>query len=236
VNYNTRFPSLPEFYWFGAGYQPPGRTRNTALLPEFGMQYEAGVTQKLPFNSIIRVRTYYYDINNYIRTIFGYRPSRVVYNIDLARFMGVEVEGEVALPHNFFAFANYTYQRTNTSPDPLNGNVQRLTELPLNKANIGLKYKHPDGAEARIYVRMVSRRDQPQLTINAQNRITKTVLRPMGGFYTLNVEGRYPVVHVGKMKGYLYAGVENLTSQFYEEDAGYPMPTATFYGGVQIRY
>ncbi len=236
VNYNTRFPSLPEFYWFGAGYQPPGRTRNTALLPEFGMQYEAGVTQKLPFNSIIRVRTYYYDINNYIRTIFGYRPSRVVYNIDLARFMGVEVEGEVALPHNFFAFANYTYQRTSTSPDPLNGNVQRLTELPLNKANIGLKYKHPDGAEARIYVRMVSRRDQPQLTINAQNRITKTVLRPMGGFYTLNVEGRYPVVHVGKMKGYLYAGVENLTSQFYEEDAGYPMPTATFYGGVQIRY
>jgi hypothetical protein len=30
--------------------------------------------------------------------------------------------------------------------------------------------------------------------------------------------------------------VENLFSEFYEEDAGYPMPTATIYGGVQIRY
>jgi len=235
ANYNTRFPTLPEFYWFGAGYQPAGRTANSVLLPEFGMQYEAGATQKLPLNSLVRVRGYYYDINNYIRTVFGFRPSRVIYNLNLALIRGMEVEGEVGLPYNLAAFANYTWQQTSTSPDPLNGNVRELTELPDHKANIGLKYKASNGAEARLYMRLVSKRYAPQVTVT-NNRVTSLWLRPMKGFYTFNLEGRYPVVQYRGMKGFLYFGVENLTSQFYEEDAGYPMPTATIYGGIQLRY
>ncbi|MDD2904043.1 MAG: TonB-dependent receptor [Syntrophales bacterium] len=233
VNYSTRFPTLPEFYWFGAGYQPVNRP--PGLSPEFGMSYEAGVTQKLPWNAQVRVRTYYYDINDYIRTIFGYRPSRVVYNLDLATFRGVEVEGQVGLPYNLAAFANYTWQQTSTSPDLLNGNIRELTELPEHKANIGLKYKAPNGAEGRAYVRLVSKRYQPQVTV-ANNQATSAYLRPLKGFYTLNLEGRYPVGQYRGMKGFLYFGVENLTGEFYEEDAGYQMPTATFYGGVQLRY
>jgi len=235
ANYNTRFPTLPEFYWFSAGYQPPGRTTDNVLLPEFGMQYEAGVTQKLPWNSLVRVRGYYYDINNYIRTVFGFRPSRVIYNINLAIIRGMEVEGEVGLPYNLAAFANYTWQQTSTSPDPFNGDVKELTELPDHKANIGLKYKAPNGAEGRLYMRLVSKRYQSEVTVR-NNRITSLWLRPMKGFYTLNLEGRYPVVQYRGMKGFLYFGVENLTSEFYEEDAGYPMATATIYGGIQLRY
>lgn len=234
ANYSTRFPTLPEFYWFGAGYQSPNRP--PGLSPEFGMTYEAGITQKLPWNSLVRVRSYYYDINDYIRTVFGFRPSRVIYNIDLATFRGLEVEGEIGLPYDLAAFANYTWQQTNTSPDPLNGNIRELTELPENKANIGLKYRNPNGAGGRVYLRLVSKRSQPQVTVNNNNQITGLLLRPMKGFYTLNFEGRYPVVDFGGMKGFLYFGVENLTSQFYEEDAGFQMPTATLYGGVQLRY
>ncbi len=233
ANYSYRFPTIPEFYWFGAGFQPPDRPQ--ALSPEFGMSYEAGITQKLPYNSLVRVRTYYYDINDYIRTIFGFRPSRVVYNLDLARFRGVEVEGEVGLPYNLAAFANYTWQQTSTSPDLLNGDIRELPELPEHKANIGLKYKNPNGAEGRLYVRLVSHRYQPQVTVT-NNVITAVTLRPMKGFYTLNLEGRYPVAEYRGMKGFLYFGVENLTSEFYEEDAGFQMPTATFYGGIQLRY
>jgi len=233
VNYSTRFPTLPEFYWFGAGYQPPNRA--PGLSGEFGMSYEAGITQKLPGNSLVRVRAYYYDINDYIRTIFGYRPSRVVYNLDLATFRGVEVEGEVGLPYNLAAFANYTWQQTSTSPDLLNGNIRELTELPEHKANLGLKYKAPNGAEGRVYVRLVSKRYEPQVTVT-NNQVTAVTLRPMKGFYTINLEGRYPVAEYRGMKGFLYFGVENLTSEFYEEDAGYQMPTATLYGGIQLRY
>jgi len=147
----------------------------------------------------------------------------------------MEVEGEVGLPYNLAAFANYTFQQTSTSPDPLNGDVRELTELPDHKANIGLKYKAPNGAEGRLYMRLVSKRSMPQVTV-VKNQVTSLYLRPMKGFYTLNLEGRYPVAEYRGMKGFLYFGVENLTCEFYEEDAGYPMPTATVYGGIQLRY
>lgn len=238
ANYSTRFPSLPEFYWFGAGYQPIGRNNNSVLLPEFGMQYEAGITQKLPYEAQLKVRTYYYDINNYIRTIFGYRPSRVIYNLDLALFRGVELEAQIGLPYHLTAYANYTWQQISTSPDPLNGDMREIPELPDHKAHIGLKYHVADGLEAKAYVRLVSKRYYPTAIVNAAtNRVSGAFLRPMNSFATFNLEGRYPIVkYRDKFRGYLYFGVENLFSQFYEEDAGYPMPTASLYGGVQIRY
>ncbi|MFZ5447779.1 MAG: TonB-dependent receptor plug domain-containing protein [Thermodesulfobacteriota bacterium] len=237
ANFSTRFPTLPEFYWFGAGYQPPGRTSSSVLLPEFGMQYEAGITQKLPYNALIKVRTYYYDINDYIRTIFGFRPSRVVYNINLALFRGVEVETQIGLPYDLTAYANLTWQKTSTSPDPLNGNIRELPELPEWKGHLGLKYTNPNGAEAKAYVRLVSTRAQPTAIVNTRtNTVTGVYLTSMNSFGTVNLEGRYPVGSLYGMKGFLYCGVQNLFSQFYEEDAGYPMPTATFYGGIQLRY
>ncbi|MEJ5330897.1 MAG: TonB-dependent receptor plug domain-containing protein [Desulfobaccales bacterium] len=233
VNFASRFPTLPEFYWFGAGYQPPNRAQS--LSPEFGMQYEAGLTQRLPFGTTLRVRGYYYDINQYIRTVFGFRPSRVVYNIDLVKLRGVEVEAETALPYHLFAFANYTWQQTSTSPDPLGGDVRELTEFPDHKFNVGLKYRAPSGAEGKCYVRLVSKRAEPVVSV-VNNRVTDVRLRPMKGFYTVNLEGRYPVANWRGFTGFLYGGVYNLTGEFYEESAGFPMPKQTLYGGVQLRY
>jgi iron complex outermembrane recepter protein len=235
VNYSTRFPTLPEYYWYGHGYQPASRSDNDTLSPEFGMQYEAGITQKLPLNAQIRVRGYYYDINNYIRTVFGYRPSRVIYNLDLAKLRGVEVETQMGLPYHLTAYANYTWQQTSTSPDPLSGNVTELAELPDHKAHIGLKYKNPNGAEGRMYVRLVSKRAEPNVTVKS-NKVSGFYYRPMNGFCTFNLEGRYPVLNYHGFKGFLYFGVENLFSEKYQEDAGYPMPPNTFYGGMQLRY
>jgi iron complex outermembrane recepter protein len=238
INYSNRFPTSPEIYWFSFGYQPPSRPNN--LTPEFGMQYEAGVTQRLPHNSLLRLRTYYYDINNYIRMVRGYVSGSgvrgfTVYNINLATFRGIEVEGQIGLPYDLKLFANYTWQQTSTTPDPLNGNVNKLTELPENKANIGLKYQAANGAEAKLYVRLVSHRAMPTVTV-VNNQVTGLKLRRMNGFTTVNLEGRYPVAKYKGMKGYLYFGVENLFSEQYQEDAGFPMPTATIYGGAQFRY
>jgi iron complex outermembrane receptor protein len=238
ANFNTRFPSLPEFYWFGAGYQLRGRTSSSILQPEFGMQYEAGITQKLPYNALVKVRTYYYDINDYIRTVFGFRPSRVIYNLNLAQFTGVEVETQIALPYNLTPYANFTWQKTSTSPDPLNGNIRELPELPEYKGHIGVKYNVPNGLEAKVYVRLVSARAQPTALVYAPtNTVTGVYLGKMNGFGTLNLEGKYPIVQCcGGFTGSLYFGVQNLFSQNYEEDFGYPMPTATLYGGFQGRF
>ncbi|MEW6387986.1 MAG: TonB-dependent receptor [Thermodesulfobacteriota bacterium] len=237
VNYSARFPTQPEWYWFWAGARPPGKP--PGLSPEFGMQYDAGITQQLPMNSLLRVRGYYYDINDYIRTVFSsaYAGGRVVYNLDLAKIRGVEVEGQIGLPYNLTAFANYTWQQTSTSGDPLNAGVQKLTEFPEHKANIGLKYKNKNGAEAKVSLRLVSHRAEYSVTgVSQSNVVTNVRFRPMKGFFNLNLEGRYPVVEYYGAKSFVYFGVQNVTSEFYEESAGFPMPTATIYGGMQIRY
>lgn len=181
------------------------------------------------------MRGYYYDINQYIRTVFGFRPSRVIYNIDLAKIRGVEVEAETTLPYHLTAFANYTWQQTSTSPDPLGGDVRELTEFPDHKVNLGLKYRAPNGAEGKCYVRLVSKRAEPVVKVN-NNQVTGVTLRPMKGFFTVNLEGRYPVANWRGFTGFLYGGVYNLTGEFYEESAGFPLPTQTLYGGVQLRY
>jgi iron complex outermembrane receptor protein len=233
TNYVTRFPTLPETYWFGAGYQ--SSLRPAFLSPEFGMQYEAGVTQKLPLDAQLRLRTYYYDINNYIRTVMGFAPSRVIYNIDLVQFRGVEVEGTLPLPYDLTAWANYTYQQTAAGGDPLGLTVNRLTELPENKANLGLTYKAKNGAEAKIYLRMVSQRSQPVVNV-AGNRITSVAYNYMKGFVTTGAEARYPVANWKGFTGSLYVGVDNLFGVKYMESYGFPMPSETFYGGIQLRY
>ncbi|MBM4288483.1 MAG: TonB-dependent receptor [Deltaproteobacteria bacterium] len=233
TNYVTRFPTLPENYWFGAGYQSP--LRSPYLSAEFGMQYEAGVTQQLPWGAQLRLRTYYYDINNYIRTVFGFAPSRVIYNMDLVQLRGGEVEGSLPLPYNLTAWANYTYQQTAAGGDPLGLTVNRLTELPEHKANLGLRYRGDNGAEAKIYLRMVSKRSEAQVTVQ-RNVITGVTYNPMKGFVTTGMEGRYPVANWQGFTGILYVGVDNLFGVKYQESYGFPMPTQTFYGGLQLRY
>ncbi len=233
TNYVTRFPTLPESYWFTAGYQSP--LRKPYLSPEFGMQYEAGVTQQLPWNAQLRLRAYYYDINNYIRTVFGFAPSRVVYNLNLVQFRGVEVEGTLPLPYNLTFWANYSYQQTAAGGDPLGLTVNRLTELPEHKANIGLRYRADNGAEAKLYLRLVSQRSQPQVTV-VRNVITGVEYSHLKEFITTNLEARYPVANWKGCTGYLFAGVDNLFGIKYMESYGYPMPTQTWFGGIQLRY
>lgn len=233
ANYVTRFPTLPESYWFTAGYQSP--LRKPYLSPEFGMQYEAGITQQLPWEAQMRLRAYYYDINNYIRTVFGFAPSRVIYNINLVQFRGVEVEGSLPLPYNLTAWVNYSYQQTAAGGDPLGLTVNRLTELPEHKANLGLRYRADNGAEAKIYLRLVSQRSQPQVSVQ-RNVITGVSYNFMKEFITTTMEARYPVANWRGFTGYLYAGVDNLFGVKYMESYGYPMPTQTWFGGIQLRY
>jgi outer membrane receptor protein involved in Fe transport len=47
----------------------------------------------------------------------------------------------VPLPYNLTLWANYTYQQTAAGGDPLGLTVKRLSDLPENKANLGLRYR-----------------------------------------------------------------------------------------------
>jgi outer membrane receptor protein involved in Fe transport len=80
----ARFPDNPAFYWYYAGYQPEldFRTNVTRkdLTYEDAMQYEAGAQYSGLKNFTVSATVYHYRVDDYIRWIFGYAPSRVVYN------------------------------------------------------------------------------------------------------------------------------------------------------------
>ncbi len=153
----------------------------------------------------------------------------------LGEFRGVEVEGTLPLPYNLTFWANYSYQQTAAGGDPLGLTVNRLTELPEPKANIGLRYRADNGAEAKLYLRLVSQRSQPQVTV-VRNVITGVEYSYLKEFITTNLEARYPVANWKGCTGYLFAGVDNLFGIKYMESYGYPMPTQTWFGGIQLRY
>ena len=223
----VNFPTLPKYYWYYNGYQPPDREKD--LTYEDAMQYEIGGTYKGIRDTGISAKLYRYDIDDYIRWIFGYSPSRVVYNIDNVELTGFEVDIDSEIYNNVYVFANYTYQTTDKEGDILDqSNISdELSELPEHKYNIGVKYQRDDGTLARVTLKWVDSREVP---INAANTADTG---KMDDYFLLNGLITYPVI---KDLGYVYVGCENILDEEYEETFGYPMPDRMFYGGVQVKF
>ena len=244
VGRSTRFPTAPEFYWYFAGYDPSvqGLVRKP-LTYEDAMQYEVGTRVKPVSGLETTLRGYYYDVDDYIRTIFGYKPSRVVYNIDHVRFLGVEGEVSYRFWKYFSCFANVTYEKTKKKGDILdnsNALTDKLPEIPEWKFNLGAQYARPDGTLVKVTYRWVDDRAIP---------VNSATFKPLGsgcpsGACTLGRMDAYGVVDVylrypflkKRVKGYLIAGCNNLFDERYEETYGYPMPHRMWFAGLKFDY
>ena len=227
----VNFPTLPKYYWYYGGYDPETDGINRkALTFEDSMQYEIGGTYKGIRDTSISAKVYHYDIDDYLRWIFGYPSSRVVYNIDNVKLTGFELDVEAKLINDVYAFANYTYQITDKEGDILDeSNISdEISELPEHKFNVGIQYKRDDGALARLTLKWVDSREYP---IDASDETAKT--EKMDSYSLLNCIIKYPVI---KDHGYLYAGCENILDEEYEESYEYPMPDRMFYGGIEVRF
>jgi len=232
VNRFCRFPTEPEVYWWGAGYQPPDRSE---LKPETGTQYEVGVSKSLG-SWDARLAAYRYDVKDYIRTIFGYKPSRVVYNIEGVKIQGMEIETNFKLPLKLSGYLNYTYQRTKKEGDILdmsNKLTDELVDLPHHRINAGLKYSLAEEAYLGLSVRYVGKRYAITGNLAKPNA---SALREMKGFLMLNAGLRYPLPAPGGLKPIISASVENLLDESYEETYGFPMPGRTFHIGLKMEF
>ncbi len=229
-----RFPTIPEHYWWNAGFQPPDRG---SLVPEEADQWELEVGHEFSSGTSLAARGYYYDVKDYIRTIFGYRPSRVVYNIDTVEFTGLELELSQPLPHNFRVWANYTLQDTKKQGDTLDASSEltdELVELPENRVNVGVGYEKPDGLRAELTARYVDSRSafRGNLSTTGQAR-----LEGMGAFVDLEFAMSYPFYrgpHLTEARWELT--LDNLLDDHYEEEYGYPMPGLTAITGVTMQF
>ncbi len=230
--YATRFPGLPEYYWWFSGYQPEERKDLTA---ENAHQVEMEVKHAFTDKTAVIARGYYYAVNDYIRTIFGYRPSRVIYNIDKVHFAGVELEGTYALPHQLYTWANYTFQATRKVGDVLdNSNAlsDELVELPRHKFNFGFGYDDRDGLQAQLAIRFVGLRHAilGDLAVPGSSRMER-----MGSFWKIDINASYPIIQQEKTKRNVRveASVDNLLNQSWSEEYGYPMPGLVFMAGMR---
>ncbi len=250
----TRFPDNPAFYWYYGGYRPEVDPASDVirkdLTYEEALQYEAGAEFTGIPDLTIRMNAYYYKVEEYIRWIFGYAPSRAVYNIDQVEFRGLELDVESRIYRDFYAFGNLTRQDTEKKGDVLDSSnrlTDELSELPEWKWNLGLKWQREDGASARIALRWVDDRQVPYLGEAGGAPFAGSsepdgapvgkdvVLKRVDDFATVDILVRYPVRTRG-FKGYLSAGVENLFDEDYQEEYGFPEPGRAFAIGAAIAF
>lgn len=247
----TRFPTTPEFYWYYGGYRPEADPASDIVRKELtnedAVEFETGLSYQFMSDATVWLTYYNYQVDNYIRTIFGYAPSRIVYNLDGVRFHGVELAADGGIWGNFFAFANFTLQKTHKDGDVFDGSNKlsdSLSELPEYKANCGLKYQRQDGALASIAYRYVGARDVPIMddaNMAAGVPVGRPVaLKHLGAFATVDLLFRYPVFQYAlgdqQSTALLSAGVENLLDKKYVEEYYFPAPGRSCSVSLQFKF
>lgn len=250
----TRFPDNPAFYWYSGGYRPEVDPASDVvrgdLTYEDALQYEAGARYAALPGWMFALSYYHYDVDDYLRWIFGYAPSRVVYNIDNVAFDGVEAEVEGRVREDIFVFANATWQTTKKKGDVLDGSnalTDELSELPEWKFNFGVKYQRPDGALARLTVRWVDEREVPFLGEPGAPYAGDSApegtpagrdvsLITLDDFVTVDLLFQYPVWKTETLSAKLTAGVENLFDEDYREEYDFPMPGRVFHIGGEVTF
>lgn len=244
----TRFPDNPAFYWYYGGYRPEVDPASDVvrqpLTYEDAMEYEAGASHTAIPGWTFKLNGYHYRVDDYIRWVFGYAPSRVVYNIDRVVLEGLEFDAESAIFENVTAYANVTWQRTKKKGDVLDGSntlTDELSELPEWKANLGVKYDRNDGLTAKIDVRWVDSRRVPWLSSREADTPDGTpvgqdvVLKDLDGFATADLFFKYQIWEKG-CRGYLTLSAENLFDETYEEEYEIPAPGRVLGAGMEIRF
>ena len=229
--YAYRFPTCPESYWYYAGYQPADRED---LSPEKALQAEIGASHRFRHGARAGVRVFSYQVEDYIRTIFGYKPSRVVYNIDEVAFFGIEVEGEYTFNKHMSVFANYTFQETEKKRDILDeSSADELVELPEHKAYAGFRFSAENGLTSDAGIRYVGERG----TVTGSLAVPgASAVEEMGGFVTVDAHLSYPVRNRDGYGGVLRIGAENIFSRDYQEVYGFPMPGRTITLGIDMMF
>jgi iron complex outermembrane receptor protein len=241
----TRFPDNPAFYWYYGGYQPEIDPKTDVVRKELAyedaMQYEVGFLYKFEKKFSIHTNIYNYEIDDYIRWIFGYAPSRLVYNIDSVDLYGIELEFDGKLTDTLSFFSNFTYQKSKKHGDVMDASMgldDSLSELPEKKCAAGLRYVFNDKIKTEINMRWVDKTYIPYGTDAEPDGIPvgkDLVLKELDDFMTIDFFLKIPM-KLKQLDGMFTLAVENLFDESYQEEYGFPAlgQTAGIY--LEMRY
>lgn len=181
----------------------------TDLLPESMMNYELAYTQRIGKRAHIGANIFYIKGKNLINTVrVDGRPRNV--NTGDFKNWGIELSADYAINSYWSVNGNYSFLRMDT---PIEG-------APEGKLYIGAKYQ----------------KEKWTVTGGLQNisgLYIATGANPQKENYTLlNATISYKVLPWASV----FAKGENLLAEQYQTYAGFPMPKATFMGGVSLDF
>ncbi|MCK4618939.1 MAG: TonB-dependent receptor [Desulfobacterales bacterium] len=215
-SYGTGFraPSLNELYyvnpWGGFGGNPD-------LDPEKSKGWDIGVEQSL-FNNWINIGiTYFYNaFDDLIVWDNGYN------NVDEAKTKGVESFIKITPFDDLSLKLNYTY--TNTEDN----DGKRLLRRPLNKVGFNTCYRFLKRGTANFDVLYVGERDDSYW--DSMTFTTKDVV--LDDYILVNLSGSFDISKYLQ----IFARIENLFGEKYNEAYGYGTPASSVYGGLKVTF
>ena len=186
---------------------------NPNLLPEHSKGWDAGVRQRLLDGAITFDATYFRnDLQNLI--VFDFNTFSLQ-NVGRARTSGVEFTGTCNVTQGMTLTGNYTFT------DTLNlDNGGPLLRRPRDKAQVGIDQLFWNNrARLGLYANLVGQR------LDTGNNVLRR-------YSVINVNGRYQ----WSERVELFARIDNVFNERYEEVRGFGVPGVSGYGGATLTW
>ncbi len=209
ANYGTGFLAPSLYQLFAPTYGNPN------LLPETSVGYDIGFEQPIGGNDLT-VGASYFD--NDLTNLIQY--SGVYTNVGQARSYGVESFVEYKGVKNLDIKGNYTYDNA----QDLIANAP-LLRRPQNKASGDVDYQLDAAGLGASLIYVGNSYDANYVTAFGD-----TV--QLASYFLVNLRASYQVNSQVK----LFARVDNLFNQYYEEAYGYSTPGLSVYGGTKVSF
>jgi len=219
ATYGTGFhaPTLTELYVNNPSFMVVG---NPNLLPETSKGYDVGFEQPFLHDRLRVGGTYFHnDITNLIEGTTNPTTFVSTYvNVGQATTQGAEAFAAFTLTNRLLLRADYTYTEAR---DDLTG--LELLRRPMNKASLTAVWKATD----RLTVTATALYVGPWLDYNRPG--TAELMAP--GYALINLAANYAVTD----RVSVFARINNLLNQQYEDPLGFLRPGFGIYGGLTVQ-
>ena len=221
VGSGFRAPSMYELYapaffdGWTMNWKPVG---NSGLEPEESIGWDIGAEQSLFDNRITLGVTYFH---NQFDDLIKYIDGSGYVNIDNAETWGIESFIEVFPFKDLSARVMYTYAHTDDDEG------KPLLRRPMHKAGFNVCYKFLDErGTANLDLLYVGERDDMDSSVWPARRVE------VDDYVVVNLSASFKVHKYVE----LFARIENLFDQDYEEVYGFGTPGISVYGGVKLTF
>ncbi len=216
ATYGTGFKAPSLFYLYDPAFG------NENLQPEKSSGWDAGFEQYLWNDRITAGATYF---SNQFEKLFGFDSNFKTININQAESNGIEMFVTARPVEGLTLKLNYTNTKTRdlsaNSPDK---NLP-LLRRPEHKGVFGANYSFLEKLNVHLDAVYVGERDDKIFNATGSERVK------LGSYFLVNAAVSYDVLSYLRV----FAKVNNIADDYYEEVYGYASPGFSIYGGFKVK-